>query len=170
MKKREGHAFCWTMLLVFVASALLGAFFAHAVRSSEVAAVFVRRAQARSQLLSLTNLSWKWLRAELDAAAGSDARLSAEALRVFVSSDLQGGAAEVFDLSYDPRDVPKFLSDPLLFPPSYPGYLIRATVTKPGLAPLMMESVFALVSVDVPGVGMDFVLEEKPVLQRELTR
>ncbi|MDR1048887.1 MAG: hypothetical protein LBL51_03950 [Synergistaceae bacterium] len=170
MKKREGHALCWTMLLVFTASALLGAFFAHAARSSEVAAVFVRRAQARSQLLSLTNLSWKWLRAEL-GAGGEAAAVSAEALRVFVSSDLQGGTAEVFDLSYDPRDVPKFLSDPLLFPPSYPGgYLIRATVTKPGLAPLMMESVFALVSVDVPGVGMDFVLEEKPVLQRELTR
>jgi hypothetical protein len=33
-----------------------------------------------------------------------------------------------------------------------------------------MESVFALVSVDVPGTGAVYVLEEKPLFRRELTR
>jgi hypothetical protein len=164
------------MLIVFAASVLLGTAMTHTVYFSRVTDVSIKRAQARSDLYSLTSLALKWLKAELETEPGavkSNGDLTdSGALCIFSLEDFSGGSVKIFDLGYDPLKI-KSLPDELLllFPPSCPdAYLVRATVEKRGLAPMTEESVFVLTSNDVPGGRVVYVLEEKPLYSRELFR
>jgi hypothetical protein len=166
-------------MFIFVMSLLLGGMLVHTTYFSSVTSMSVKRVQARSDLLSLTNMALKWLREELRTgtnwrahAIESNARLAdGDALCIFSLEDPSRGSVKIFDLGYDPENLEDSLSDPLFFPPSCPGgYLVRAFVRKQGLAPIMGESVFTLVSVDVPGAGVIDVLDEEPLLVREVFR
>ncbi|MDR2175503.1 MAG: hypothetical protein LBO82_06155 [Synergistaceae bacterium] len=185
----RGYALCWTMLLIFTASALLALAAAHASYFSGVTDVFMRRARARSDLLSLTNLALAWLKSEIKAGAvpvadavKSDGHLTdSENLCVFSLENPAGeikigkikitGSVKVFDLGYDPEKAAVPPDGLLFFPPSLPGaYLVRATAAEQGLASMTAESVFILVSADVPGAGTVWILEEEALFSREIFR
>jgi hypothetical protein len=167
------------MLILSMASILLSAATVHVVYFSNVTDVTLRRVQARSDLLSLTNLALKWLKEELrtgtqwraDAVKSNEYLADSNALCIFSLEDPSMGSVKVFDLGYDPGKAAKSPADLLLFPPSYPGaYLIRAVAEKQGLASIMEESVFVLTSINVPGEGVVDILEEDPLFSREIFR
>jgi hypothetical protein len=168
----RGYALCWTLLLLFTMSALLGLTAAHVAYFSGLADVSLRRAQARSDLFSLTNLALKRLESELKTGRGwradameSDGALSGD-LCIF-SQEAPEGSVKVFDLGYDPENLTGSPDDILSFPPTYPGaYLVRASVAKRGLAPMTAESVFVLISLDVPEEGVF----GDPLFSREMFR
>jgi hypothetical protein len=170
----RGYALCWVLLLVFAMSALLGLTAAHVAYFSGLADVSSRRAQARSDLFSLTNLALRWLKSELktgtnwraDAIRLDEDLTDSEDLCIF-SHETPEGSVKVFDLGYDPQNLKDPPDDILSFPPSYPGaYLVRAAVAKGGLAPMTAESVFVLIAVGVPGGG----LADNPLFSREMFR
>jgi hypothetical protein len=179
--RSRGYALCWTMLFIFMVSALLGLAAAHTAYFSAVTDVYLKRAQARSELFSLTNLALRWLTSELRTGANWRAEAvksgghltNSGALCIFSLEDPSRGSVKVFDLSYDPEKLTAAASpaELLSFPPSCPGaYLVRAAVAKRGLASMTAESVFVLTSNDVPGEGIVGVLEEEPLFSREVFR
>jgi hypothetical protein len=166
------------MLILSMVSILLSVATVHVVYFSNVTDVSLRRVQARSDLLSLTNLALKWLKEELrtgtkwraDAVKSNEYLTDSNALCIFSLENPSVGSVKVFDLGYDPKNATS-PTDLLFFPPSYPGaYLVRAVVEKQGLASITVESVFVLTSNDVPGEGVVDVLEEEPLFSREIFR
>jgi hypothetical protein len=155
-------------------SALLGTAMVHVAYVSKVTDASLRRAQARSDMLSLTNLALQWLKKEAIKPNGikSDGNLTNnEVLCIFSIEYPLRGSVTVFDLGYDPKRWTESGIDLLFFPPYYPGaYLVRAVVKKQGLASIMGESVYVLASYDVPGKGVVLVLDEKPLFSREIFR
>jgi hypothetical protein len=183
--QRAAYALSSTMALVFLLTVLLGVVVAHIEYSADIMGVYLKRVQARSELVSMTNLALKWLRTRFDAGTRPKANVVDEtnknenltdfnSLSIFSSCNVQEdmeGRVQVFDLDYDPESVAEPLADPLLFPPSLPGgYMIRATVTRKGLAPFMAESVYVSACYDVPEAGEVHVLEKTPLYWRELLR
>jgi hypothetical protein len=163
-----------------MASTLLGLGAAHVAYFSRVMNVSLRRAQTRSDLFSLTSLALRWLTSELRTGANWRAEAvksgrnltNSDALCIFDLEDPLRGSVKVFDLGYDPKNLSPVRPDELLlFPPSYPGaYLVRAVVTKRGLASMTAESVFVLTSHNAPGEGVVHVLDEEPLFSREMFR
>jgi hypothetical protein len=162
-----------------MASTLLGLGVAHVAYFSRVMNVPLRRAQARSDLFSLTSMALRWLTSELrrganwraEAVKSGGLLTNSGALCIFDLEDSLGGSVKVFDLGYDPEKLPGHPDDILLFPPSHPdAYLVRAVVAKRGMASMMAESVFVLTSHDVPGEGVVNVLDEEPLFSREMFR
>ncbi|MDR1650055.1 MAG: hypothetical protein LBR71_07315 [Synergistaceae bacterium] len=175
MRKTQGYALCWTMLFVCMTSTLLGTAMAHVVYLSKAAGVSLVRAQARSDLLSLTNSALKWLRTDINRRAGTitsdEYPTISEDLSIFSLEDPQIGSVKVFHLGYDPANLMKSPNNPLFFPPYRPGaYLVRAVVEKQGLASITNESVYVLTSNDVPDKGVIDVLDEEPLFSREVFR
>ncbi|MDR1979459.1 MAG: hypothetical protein LBQ42_12060 [Synergistaceae bacterium] len=179
---RHAYALSSTMALVFLLTVLLGVVVAHIGHSLDVMSVHLRRIQARSELVSMTNSALKWLSTEFKMGKRPRAPIvdldenltDFDSLSIFsscnVKEDVEGNV-EVFDLDYNPENLVEPVVDPLLFPPSFPrGYMIRAVVAQKGLASLMMESVYRLTLNDVPGVGGVYVFETKPVYWKEWFR
>ncbi|MDR1379771.1 MAG: hypothetical protein LBJ36_12080 [Synergistaceae bacterium] len=178
---RRAHALSWVVALMFLASVLLGVEAAHLGYSFEVMDIYSKRAEARAELISLTNLASRWLRAELKNGIRPRAKaiefnenLTDFNLLIIFSADalekIEGGV-QLFDLEYNPENVVEPVADPLSFPPCFPGgYLIRARLAKKGLAPITMESLYVVTPFDILGKGIVYILKEKPLYWRELFR
>jgi hypothetical protein len=131
----------------------------------------------------MTNLSMKWLAAELksgrrpraDAAELHEYLTDFNSLRIFSSRVFEDGEIAIYDLDYDPETLVETGIDFLFLPPNrLGGYMIRATVAKKELAALTMESVYVVACVAVPSGILEekivCVLEEAPLYSRELFR
>jgi hypothetical protein len=185
-RSRRGYALAWVAALIFLVLVLVGVEIAHMGYAFEVLAVHSKRVQARSELVSMTHLALRWLRAELETgtrpraeAIELDKSLTDFNLLSIFSSDVSeiiegiegGGEVQVFDLEYDPENVVEPVGDPLAFLPCFPGgYLVRAKVAKKGLAPITVENVYVVTSFSVPGKGIVHALKERPLYWREVFR
>jgi hypothetical protein len=162
--------------------------------SFEIMALQAKRMEARSELVSMTNLALRWLRSQLESgtlpraeAIELDKSLTDFDLLSIFSSDVtetmetregikgitEGvqGSVQIFDLGYDPVNIEGPVADPVFFPPCFPGgYLIRARVAKKGLSPITMENVYLVTPSNAPGNGSGYVLKERPLYWRELFR
>ena len=178
MGSRRGYALASTVALIFLLTILLGVAVSHLDYYSGVMKAYSSRFQARNALESMTNLSLKWLSAEIVRGSRPRAQESValehltdfDSLRIFFSTDLNGCEVKIYDLDYDAKKAAKPVSGSRVFPPSFPGgYMIRAVAEKESLAPLTSESVYVVVSIDVSGESVG-ILDEKPVYSRELFR
>ena len=178
-EKKRGYALFGVIAVVFLLLVLLGVAMIHIGYFSEVANVFLRRTQTRTVLVSYTNFALKWLTAELktgirpraNAVNAKENLTDSHSLRIFSSNDSQGGLVEVYDMGYDPEKLMDPVEDFLLLPPAFPdGYMIRALAEKEGQVSVIVESVYRAVFTDIPGMGVVYVLEEQPLLWRELLR
>jgi len=166
------------MALIFLLTILLGVTVSRLDYSSGVLEAYSSRFQARNALESMTNLSLKWLSAEVRSGIRPRAEIlstgqdltDCDSLRIFASVDYTGCEVKIYDLDYIAGKIDESLGVSWIFPPSFPGgYMIRAGVEKKGLAPLTLESVYAVTVITSEGNSVD-ILEEKPVYWRELFR
>ncbi|MDR1377056.1 MAG: hypothetical protein LBJ22_06065 [Synergistaceae bacterium] len=186
-RARRAYALASVTALVFLLTVLMGVLVAHIGYSSDLMDVYLRRVQARSELVSMTNLGLKWLNTQFNtgtrpraAIAGKHENFEYEnltdfhSLSIFVShsvTESAEGKVEVFDLDYDPENLSEPLADPLFFPPSLPGgYMVRAAVVQKELASLTIESVYVSVPYDVPETGEVYILKKEPVYWKESFR
>lgn len=179
---KRAYALASVMTLLFLLTVLAGVLVAHIGYSSDVMGAYLSRVQARSELVSLTNLGLKWLNAQFNTGTRPSAGIvdkyenltDFNSLSIFASNSATEGAegrVEVFDLGYDPGKLAEPVADPLLFPPSLPGgYMIRVSVAHKGLAALMLESVYVSVRHDVPEAGEVYTLKKEPVYWKESFR
>jgi len=176
---RRAYALLSVMGLIFLITLLLGAAVMYSAHSHAVVNAYLRRVEARSELISMTNLSLKWLSTSLkthsrpraEAAESRENLTNIDLLRIFSYNNSDGGEVAVYDLEYDPLTLAEPVADPLLFPPSHSGaYMVRATVSQKELAPLTIESVYVVLPNVVPEEGFVYVLEDKPLYWRELFR
>jgi len=182
-RARRGYALASVVALMFFLTILLGMAISHVSHSSKVMEAHVNRFYARNALESMTNMSLKWLSAEVKN--GTRPRAQAiidlkyltdfDSLRIFTWVDFEGafdgGEVRVYDLDYAAEKIVKPVNTSRIFPPSFPGgYMIRAVVERRGLAPLMLESVYVVTQNVIPGGYIVEVLDEKPVYSRELFR
>ena len=179
MRARRAYALLLVMGLIFFVTLLLGAAVMYAGHSYAVVNVYLRRTETRSELASMTNRSLRWLSANLKAHSrpraesieSSERLTNFNSLRIFTYNNLNGGETAVYDLDYDSRNLTDPMEEPLFFPPSRPNaYMIHATVLKEELAPLTVESVYVVLPNVIPGEGLVYVLEDKPLYWRELFR
>jgi len=177
VRRRRGYALASVVALIFLKTILLGVAVSHLNFYSRVMEMYYRRFQARNALESMANLAFKWLLEEV----GSESRPRARAiialeyltdfdlLRIFASAGIDGSEVKIYDLDYAAEKVKRPVDRHRIFPPSFPGgYMIRATVEKQGLAPLMLESVYAVTFNTMPDGSIIEILDEKPVYSREL--
>ena len=178
-RTRPAYALISTVGLIFLLTILLGVAISHLVYSSRVMEAYSSRFQAKNALESMTNLSLKWLSAEVRSGTRPRARASValeyltdfDSLRIFASNDFDGCEVRIYDLDYKVENVAKPVDVSSIFPPSFPGgYMIRAVAEKKGLAPLTLESVYVVTSNVVSGDTSVEVLDVKPVYWRELFR
>ena len=159
---------------------ILGVIISRMNFSSGVMEASSNRFYARNDLESMTSLALKWLSAEVNGGARPRARAvvalehltSPDSLRIFSSNGFDGGEVRIYDLDYAAEKIARPVDMSRIFPPSLPeGYMIRATAERKGLAPLMLESVYVVISLDVaPEGSVVEVLDKKPVYSRELFR
>ena len=177
--KRRGYALASTVALIFLLAVLLGVAVGHLDYSFGVIEAYSGRFQARNALESMTNLSLKWLSAEVKkgarprapAAVALEYLTDFDSLRIFASSDLNGCEVKIYDLDYDAGKAANAIAAPHIFPPSFRGgYMIRAVVERKGVAPLTLESVYEVVAGAVLEGRVVEVLDERPVYSRELFR
>jgi len=174
---RRGYALASTVALIFLMTILLGVAISHLDYYSRVMNVYLSRFQARNSLVSATNLALKWLSEETRSGSRPRAQAFAvlehltdfDSLRIFASTGFDGCEVRIYDLDYAAEKIVKPIDARRNFPPSFPGgYMIRATVESRGLAPLMLESVYAVMLNAMPDGSVVEVLDEKPVYSREL--
>ena len=178
-RARRAYALASTVALIFLLTILLGVALSHLDYSLGVMEAYLKRFQARNDLESMTNLSLKWLSAEVrnGVRPRAEASLSMEnltdfdSLRIFASIDLNGCEVSIYDLDYAAEKIVKPIDASRIFPPSFPGgYMIRAVEEKKGLAPLTLESVYVVTPITLSGGSVVEVLDEKPVYSREMFR
>ena len=189
-RAKRAYALSSVMALVFLLTVLLGVGVAHIEYSIGVMDVYLKRVQARSELISMTNSGLKWL----DTAFGTGTRPRAPTfdrmgdmwvdmrenltdcnlLSIFSSCSVKEnleGKVEIFDMDYRPENLAEPRGELSLFPPSLPGgYMIRAAIVQEGLAPLAMESVYVSIYQDVPETGEVRILRKGPVYWKESFR
>ena len=179
LRARHAYALASTVALIFLMTVLLGVAINHLDYSSGIMEAYVSRFQARNSLESMTNVALKWLSAEVRAGSRprSGASVALEyltdfnSLRIFASNDHDGSEVKIYDLDYSAEMVAKPVDESRIFPPSFPGgYMIRAVTEKKNLAPLTLESVYAVTLSAIPGESVVEILDEKPVYWRELFR
>ena len=178
-RPRRAYALISTVGLIFLLTVLLGVMMSHLGYSSDVMEAYTRRFQARNALESMTNLSLKWLSAEvrINGRPGAEASVSLEnltdfdSLRIFASNDFDGCEVKIYNLDYSADKVTKPVDAFGVILPCLPGgYMIRATTEKEGLAPLTLESVYLVTINTLPDGNTVEVLDEKPVYWRVLFR
>ena len=182
-RARRGYALASVVALMFFLTILLGMAVSHVNHSAIVMEAHTNRFHARNALESMTNISLKWLSAEIKS--GTRPRAQAiidlkhltdfDSLRIFTWIDFEGafdgGEVRVYDLDYAAEKIVRPVNMSRIFPPSLPGgYMIRAVVERRGLAPMMLESVYVVTPNVMPGGLIVDVLDEKPVYTRELFR
>lgn len=176
---RRGYALAAVVALIFLLTTILGVIINHVGYSSWVMEAYSNRFHARNTLESMTNLSLKWLLAEVESGLRPRAQAivtmeyltNFDSLRIFATIDFEGGKATIYDLDYMPEKIVKPIDMSRIFPPSLPGgYMIRAVVERKGLAPLMLESVYVVTLSTLPGGDVVEILDENPVYSRELFR
>jgi len=176
---RRAHALASTVALIFLLTIILGVAISHLDYSSGVLEAYMSRFQARNALVSMTNLSLKWLAAEVKSGSRPRAGILSteqdltdfDSLLIFASIDFNGCEVKIYDLDYAADKVFKPLGSTRDYPPSFPsGYMIRATAEKKDLAPLTLEIVYEVaINIDHEGNPVE-ILDEKPVYWRELFR
>jgi hypothetical protein len=178
-EKRSAYALISVVSLIFLLSVLLGVAISHMDYSFGVIEAYSSRFQARNALESMTNLSLKWLSAEVKTGARPRAQEPAvlheltdfDSLRIFALSDFNGCEVKIYDLDYPAEKIAKPIDASHIFPPSFPGgYMIRAVAEMKGGAPFTLESVYTVEKVTIPGGIAVEILEERPVYSRELFR
>jgi len=178
-RARRAYALASVVALIFLLTILLGVTISHVDYSSGVMEAYMSRFQARNALESMTNLSLKWLSAEVKKGARPRAHepvflenlTDFDSLRIFASNDYDGCEVTIYDLDYAAEKVAKPLDASRVFPPSLPGgYMIRAVAEKKGLAPLTLESVYVVTINTTPEGNSVEILDEKPSYWRELFR
>lgn len=182
-RARRGYALASVVALMFLLTILLGVAVSHVSHSSRVMEAYVNRFHARNSLESMTNISLRWLSAEIKS--GTRPRAQAiidlkdltdfDSLRIFTWIDFDGafdgGEVRVYDLDYVAEKIVRPVNMSRIFPPNLPGgYMIRAVVERRGLAPMVLESVYVVTPIVMPGGYIVEVLDEKPVYSRELFR
>ena len=177
-RARRAYALASTVALMFLLTILLGIAVSRLDYSFRVMEAYSSRFQARNALESMTNLSLKWLSAEV--RSGTRPRAQApfvleyltdlDSLRIFASNDFDGCEVKIYDLDYAAEKTAKPTNVSHIFPTSFPGgYMIRAVVEKRGLAPLTLESVYVVTLNVISGEAVE-ILDEKPVYSREMFR
>ena len=177
--KRSGYALASTVALIFLMTVLLGVGISCLDYNFGVMEAYMGRFKARNDLESMTNLSLRWLSAEVRGGARPRAQspevleylTDFDSLRIFSSIEFDGGEVIIYDLEYDAEKISGAVDEFRVFPPSVPGgYMIRAVMEKKGLAPLTLESVYLMTHSMIPGGSVVEILDEKPVYWRELFR
>ena len=165
--RRSGMSLCMALIFSLFASLLLGEILSRLWWAQEAAVVEERRIRNGTALASMTAQGWRWIQTEIEAG-----RLPRKVRAVptdFAEVRLlcrveEEGTLEVYDLDYDPREVPDEDWGPAgFFPPSAEALLIRASVTEEG-AERRVETVVALRELEGGGVA----LEGKPLLWQEV--
>jgi len=170
-KKRRGYALASTVGLIFLLTILLGVAISRLDYSLVVIEAYSNRFKARNALESMTNLALKWLKEDVKKTEPRDTAelenlTDFDSLLIFTSSGFNGCEVKVYNLNYK---IAGFFAVPYVLPSSFEGgYMIRATVERTGMAPMMLESVYEVVPVG-DDASVVWVLDDgKPVYSREL--
>ena len=176
MRRRPGMSLVAVMVFAFVAALIAAETFLLFEWSHGAASVEGRRFGDRARLASLAEDGRRWVEAELRAGrlprtASRPAPGGFDELRLFCAADDSGAVMGVYDLDYDPEHVPQTAWTAAggdFFPPGAGAFLIRCSKTADDGLNVVLETVFAVHEVELPGGRRRFVLEQIPLLRQEI--
>ena len=183
IRRRPGVSLFMVLLFSFIAALVVAEMFALLHWAQDSAAVATWHFRDRAALASLIDVGRHWLVAELEAGTlpviGSDegaARAQPKIfsdVRLFHKTGENGALLDIYNLTYNPDDVPakgwdRDAGPESFFPPQEGAFLVRAFKPKDHGPTMVLDVVFALREVELPSGERSFVFENKPLLWQEV--